>query len=90
MQSRHPRFLNGRGAKYKQRRVLDYFYGDLEKAGIDTDGSIDLHALRKTFITSLARKGVHPGTAQKLAGHKTLQMTMNVYTEISEDLKGRL
>ena len=40
----------------------------------------DFHGLRGQFVTSLARAGVHPRTAQKLARHKTLALTMENYT----------
>ena len=40
----------------------------------------DFHSLRGQFVTSLARAGVHPRTAQKLARHKTLALTMENYT----------
>ena len=40
----------------------------------------DLHANRHTFITNLARAGVSPKTAQTLARHSDIRLTMNVYT----------
>lgn len=47
------------------------------------DGSgrvADFHALRHTFITNLARGGVHPKQAQALARHSTITLTMDRYT----------
>ncbi len=41
---------------------------------------IDFHALRHTFITNLARGGVHPKTAQSLARHSTITLTMDRYS----------
>ncbi len=41
---------------------------------------LDFHSLRGQFVTSLARAGVHPRTAQKLARRKTLALTMENYT----------
>ena len=38
------------------------------------------HALRHTFITNLARSGVHPKTAQSLARHSTITLTMDRYS----------
>ncbi len=46
---------------------------------------VDFHALRHTFITNLARNGVHPKVAQTLARHSTIDLTMNHYTHL--DLK---
>ncbi len=42
---------------------------------------VDFHALRHTFITSLANSGVHPRTAKDLARHSTITLTMDVYTK---------
>ena len=57
---------------------------DLSAAGIpyrDSAGRYaDFHALRHTFITNLARSGVHPSTAQTLARHSTITLTMDRYT----------
>ena len=43
-------------------------------------GVADFHALRHTFITNLARSGVHPKTAQALARHSTITLTMDRYS----------
>jgi integrase len=57
---------------------------DLEAAGIPyRDASnrvVDFHALRHTFITNLAQGGVHPKTAQALARHSTITLTMDRYS----------
>ena len=46
----------------------------------------DFHANRHTFITNLGRVGVHPKTAQPLARHSDIRLTMNVYshTDLAE------
>lgn len=53
---------------------------DLEAIGIeqkDSAGRIaDFHTLRHTFVTMLARSGVHPNVAQKLARHSSIGLTM--------------
>jgi integrase len=59
---------------------------DLADAGIpraDRDGRVvDFHALRTTFITGLARAGVMPAMAQKLARHSDINLTLGVYTQL--------
>ena len=40
----------------------------------------DFHALRHSFVTLLADGGVHPKTAQDLARHSDINLTMNRYT----------
>ena len=52
---------------------------------------VDFHALRHTFISNLAAGGVHPKTAQRLARHSTITLTMDRYTHLRrEDLAGAL
>lgn len=41
---------------------------------------VDFHSLRHTFLTNLANSGVHPKTAQMLARHSTIRLTMDRYT----------
>jgi hypothetical protein len=57
---------------------------DLAEAGIapedDQGRIIDFHGQRMTFITALARAGVPPATAQKLARHSDINLTMGTYT----------
>ena len=56
---------------------------DLKAAKIEyeTDqGYADFHSLRHSFITSLAQSGVHPKTAQGLARHSTITLTMDRYS----------
>jgi len=40
----------------------------------------DFHALRHTFITNLARGGVHPKQAQDLARHSDINLTLSRYS----------
>ena len=65
-------------------RIVKMLRADLEAAGIDyRDGAghvVDFHALRHTFITNLAASGCHPKTAQSLARHSTITLTMDRYT----------
>ena len=66
---------------------------DYEAAGIelvdDRNRVVDLHALRVTLATFLARSGVHPKNAQRLLRHSTIEMTLRYYTkpELSDDRK---
>ncbi len=68
----------------KAGKMLQY---DLSKAGIeyvDENGLYaDFHALRHTFITNMVKSGVNPKTAQSLARHSTIDLTMNVYTSLT-------
>lgn len=44
----------------------------------------DFHAMRHTFITNLCRANVSPKTAQALARHSDIRLTMNVYSHIDQ------
>jgi hypothetical protein len=66
---------------------------DLLNAGIEPEDDegrvVDFHGQRTTFITGLARAGVAPATAQRLARHSDINLTMGVYTRLDmEDLAG--
>ncbi len=58
-------------------------YRILERAGIpreDRSGrSVDIHALRTTYGSRMAREGVPPQVLQYLMGHADVQTTMKHY-----------
>ena len=74
-------------------RIFDYeqsairkFYKDLKAAGIkriSSDGRcLDVHALRKTFGTMLAKAGVPLTTTQRLMRHSTPVLTAKLYIDV--------
>jgi integrase/recombinase XerD len=69
------------------KKAAEMLREDLQAAGIkyrdNTGRVLDFHALRVTFITSLSRAGVHPKTAQILARHGDINLTMKYYTHLS-------
>ena len=44
-----------------------------------------MHALRHTFATRCIENGVQPKTLQKILGHSTLSVTMDLYVHVTED-----
>ena len=71
-------------------RVFDRL---LEAAGIERQdahgGSIDIHALRHTTATRLARSGTPLAITQRILGHSDPKLTARVYTHLgAEDLRG--
>lgn len=66
------------------RSTANMIKKDLQRAGIpyvdDRGHYADFHALRMTFITNLSLAGVFPKTAQLLARHSNINLTMNTYT----------
>jgi integrase len=67
-----------------QRNVVKMFRRDCVDAEIAAD-EIDFHCLRHTFITNLARGNVHPKTAQMLARHSSIELTMGYYTHMGRE-----
>ena len=78
--------------KYSIWRTL---LGDLKAAGIERVGSdgrsIDVHSLRKTFGTMLAKAGVPLTTVQRLMRHSTPLLTAKLYIDVdAEDMEQAL
>jgi integrase len=52
----------------------------------DADGRlvdhVDLHSLRRTFATDAIVNGADPKSVQEILGHRTLDMTMRIYTKV--------
>ncbi len=60
-------------------------------ARVDAEGrKLDIHALRHTFGSRLARRGVGLVQVQRLMGHSDPKLTAQVYAHLDvEDLRGR-
>lgn len=79
---------NGSWANSGSANVMRMLRHDLKIAEIDyvvAGRYADFHALRHTFISSLARSGVHPSKAKELARHSTITLTMDVYSHVETE-----
>jgi integrase len=47
---------------------------------------IRFHDLRHTAATLMLEQGVHPKVVQERLGHSNIQMTMNLYSHVSESM----
>lgn len=54
-----------------------------------TDVGMDctLHELRHSYLTQLARAGVHPRVMMQLAGHSSVKVCLEVYTHVSDEMQ---
>jgi len=72
--------------RFDNKSIRILFYEDLEAAGIERKDSggrcLDVHALRKTFGTMLARKGVPLTTTQRLMRHSSPVLTAKLYIDV--------
>lgn len=48
---------------------------------------ISMHTLRHTFATRCAEAGMQPKTLQIILGHSSIDVTMNVYVHVMDDIK---
>jgi integrase len=66
--------------------LLRAFDEDLKYAGIakkdDRKRTVDIHSLRHTFGTLLARSGVAPRTAMDLMRHADIRLTTAIYQHL--------
>lgn len=68
---------NGKRIRYKTPQA--YF-----RRAVQSD--FHFHALRHTFITNLIQAGISPKTVMKLARHSSIEMTLQFYTEVTEEM----
>ena len=47
--------------------------------------SCSMHSLRHTFATRCIESGMRPKTLQKILGHSTIDLTMNLYVHVTDD-----
>ena len=87
-------FLTPKGIPWveNRRNALKRLEAILARAGIpkvdERSEKIDIHALRHTFASRLARNGVGLSQAQKLLGHSDPKLTAAIYTHLdTEDLR---
>jgi len=87
-------FLSPAGKAYSwaSTNLGRQFDRQLERAGIPRDddrGRLDIHALRHSFASRLARAGVSLTQTQRLMGHSDPRLTAKAYTHLDvEDLRG--
>jgi integrase len=58
----------------------------IETRTLDAEGRevehVDIHSLRRTFATNAIVNGADPKSVQEILGHKTLEMTMQIYARV--------
>jgi len=80
-----PLFTTHRGPRcaFTPNTLTQYFYWMYKNAGVKGASS---HSGRKTFLTSLASKGVSVFVLAALAGHKSITTTQR-YVSVNDDVK---
>lgn len=80
---------HGRPPRVPQR-TASILRSDLERAGIPIESRgkiLDFHALRVAYITHIVKRGTDPATAQQLARHSDVRLTLSTYTDVTDKEK---
>lgn len=78
-----PLFITAGHRAFSANVLTQHFYWLFKSAGIDGASS---HSMRRSFLTSLAAKGIGVRVLASLAGHRSIQVTMK-YIDASDDMK---
>ena len=76
-------FLTAGRRPFSANLMAQHFHYLFKRAGIAGASS---HSMRRSFLTSLATKGISVRVLADLAGHRNLQVTMR-YLDASDDMK---
>lgn len=82
-------FLNGNNNHLTAANVREALYYLIKRINKKNPGMnfepFSAHCLRHTFATKAIAYGMNPKTLQKILGHSTLQMTMDLYCHVEND-----
>jgi integrase/recombinase XerD len=76
-------FLTAGGKSFSANVMTQHFFWLYRKAGIEGASS---HSGRRTFITTLASKGIGVRVLASLAGHRNISVTQR-YIDVNDDMK---
>lgn len=77
-------FLSRKGEPVKNSTYDTALFKICDKTGIRR---FSMHVLRHTFATRCIEAGMKPKTLQKILGHSSIQITMNLYVHVTEEEK---
>lgn len=80
-------FYSTVGTPVQKRNIYREFNKVLEQAQITSP--VTFHSIRHSFATRLLEKGADIKTVPELLGHKSIQITLDIYGHLSADLKGK-
>ncbi len=82
-QPHHPVFVTAGRRAFSANVMAQHFYHLFKRAGIAGASS---HSMRRTFITTLATKGIGVRVLASLAGHRSIAVTQR-YIDVNDDMK---
>lgn len=78
-------FCSTTGTPITKRNIYRAFNDKLKKADITTH--LTIHSMRHSFATRLLEKGADIKTVSELLGHRSIQITLDIYGHVSANLK---
>ena len=81
----HPLFVTAGRKAFSANVMAQHFHHLFKAAGIAGASS---HSMRRTFITTLANKGIGVRVLASLAGHRSIAVTQR-YIDVNDDMKRR-
>ncbi len=72
-----PLFVSQKGAEFSPRTMQRLFKNMYQKVGLDEQ--VSSHSGRRTFISNLISSGIDMKTVSTLAGHSSIQTTVDTY-----------
>jgi integrase len=78
-------FYSKKGTPLQRRNVQRNIKARIKK--INANEKLSTHSIRHTFATRLLEKGAAIKTISELLGHKSIQITLDIYSHVSNDLK---
>lgn len=71
------------GRRLSSNALGTWWHDNRERFGV----TCSLHELRHSYLTRLARAGVHPRVMMSLAGHDSMAVCLEIYSHVSDDLQ---
>jgi integrase/recombinase XerD len=79
----HPLFITSGRKRFSANVMAQHFHYLFKRAGIAGASS---HSMRRSFITTLANKGISVRVLAEIAGHKSIAVTQK-YIDVNDDMK---
>ena len=81
----HPLFVTAGRRAFSANVMAQHFHYLFKRAGVAGASS---HSMRRSFITTLANKGIGVRVLASLAGHRSIAVTQR-YIDVNDDMKRR-
>lgn len=78
-------FCSSKGTPLQKRNIYRAFDDIVQTSEIKSP--VTFHSFRHSFATRLLEKGADIKTVSNLLGHKSVQITLDIYSHVSADLK---